>query len=668
MRKIREFMRDSLRSLLLGLCMLFFVVCVVQAKEYVVTSPDKKIVVKVSTQKDLTWEVKYQNEILLNPSKLAMSVKDSKLIFGESSTVKKVNRKYVDEISVAVVPTKSKNIRDNYNEMSLICNGEYTVTFRVYDNGAAYRFETNIPGKKIFISNETVEFNLGGDYKTYWPRESNPDFITHCEGHFDYKLVSEIEKSKYAYLPIYLASQSGTKMVIMDADLSDYPNLFLFGGNGKTLTGQFPPVILEKKIKETSDRDEVIISKAGYLAKTDGKRTFPWRLLIINPDDRSLLENNLVYQLSTPSVNKNTEWIKPGKISWDWWSTLNVYGVDFDAGVNTDTYKYFIDFAAKYGIEYVLLDEGWSAGTWNIKEPKPGLDLNELIRYGKSKNVGLVLWTLWNPLSEDMEGILDIYQQWGIKGIKVDFMQRSDQDMVNFYENVGKAAFDRHILVDFHGSFKPSGLHRKYPNVMTYEGVYGMEHNKCSNDITPDHNLILPFTRMVAGPMDYTPGATNNVTKDDFHMNFIHPMAYGTRAHQSALYVVFESPLQMLADSPSNYYRFPEYAGFISQIPTVWDQTKAIEAEAGKFLVLARKSGDKWYLGAITNWDARSISINLDFLDNKKYKVQIMKDGANANVFAQDCLIDQVEVVKGQTIQIDMAKGGGWAAILTPME
>lgn len=645
-----------------------FSIGLIHGKDYIVSSPDHKIQVKVSDGKELSWSVNFNNETILKPSRIAMTVKESNEVFGINVSAQKVKRRSVDEAFEVVAPTKFRKMQDNFNEMTLTFKGGYAVTFRVYNNGAAYRFETSVSSQKMHIENETVEFNLGGNYSTYWPKESSPNFITHCEGHFDYISVSDIPNQKYAYLPIYLSSASGTKMVIMEADLFDYPNLFLSGTATQKLNGVFPPVILEKKIKEGSDRNEEIVLNADYIAKTAGKRNFPWRLLIIGPDDKSLLENNLVYQLSTPGVAGDKSWIKPGRISWDWWSTLNIYDVDFEAGVNTRTYKYFIDFAAKYGLEYILLDEGWSAGTWNIREPNKDVDVQELVRYGKTKNVGLVLWALWNPLHEDTEGILDLYKQWGIKGVKIDFMQRNDQEMVNFYENVGKAAFDRQLLVDFHGSFKPSGLHRKYPNVMTYEGVYGLEHNKSSHDISPNHDLILPFTRMVAGPMDYTPGATVNATENDFHMNFIHPMSQGTRAHQGALFIAFESPLQMFADSPSNYYKTPDFTSFIAQIPTVWDETKAIEAEAGKYLTIARRSGNRWYIASLTNWDQRKLGVNLNFIGEGKYKAQILKDGVNANRYGSDFKIETKHVSGGQTLDINMAKGGGWAAILTPVE
>ena len=641
---------------------------VIQAKNYLVNSPDGKIKVTVTADTQLSWSIDYNGEQILNPSVMQMNIKGQSVQPGVNPSVIKAKTIKVDSEQTAVVPTKQRIIRDQYNQLTLTCKGGYAVVFRVYNNGAAYRFETTFKSPQVYVNSETVQQNWIDGCKAYWPREKNQEYITHCEAIFDELNLNSLTKEMKGYLPIYLSTPKGTKVVIMESDLFDYPNLFLTGDRNRTLTGEFPPVVLKSELKKGADRDEVLLEKASYIAATQGTRTYPWRVLMINEDDKAVVENNLAYQLASPSVTNDTKWIKPGKISWDWWSTLNVYGVDFKAGVNTDTYKYFIDFASKYGIEYVLLDEGWSAGTWNIKEAIPELDIQELVRYGKERNVGLVLWTLWNPLDKDLEGILDIYEKWGIKGIKVDFMQRSDQYMVNFYERVGKAAMDRKLLVDFHGSFKPSGLQKKYPNVMTFEGVLGMEHDKDSRDINPVHDLILPFTRMAAGPMDYTPGAVGNATAEDFYINFVHPVSLGTRAHQAALYIVYESPLQMLADSPSNYYGAPEFASFISRIPTTWDDTKAITAKIGEQLVIARRNGKNWYLAGLTDWNARTVEVKLDFLNTPKYKMEVFKDGINANVHASDFKTEEVTVSKGEIINITMAKGGGWAAILTPVE
>ena len=411
------------------------------------------------------------------------------------------------------------------------------------------------------------------------------------------------------------------------------------------------------------------------MAGTDGSRARPWRIVMVSPDDASLLENYLAWQLSGESVVEDASWVKPGRISWDWWSNLNVYGpdVDFEAGVNTDTYKYFIDFAAKHGFEYILLDEGWSAGTLDIKHYKPAVNVEEIIDYGRKKGVGVVLWALWNPLAEDIEGTFDIYQKWGAAGVKIDFMDRSDQEMVNFYDAVGKAAADRHLVVDFHGAYKPSGMQRKYPNVLTFEGVLGNEYNKGEGtgwnaSVTPDHYLMIPFIRNLAGPMDFTPGAVHNVTREDYHGAFSHPVTLGTRANQAAMFVVFESPLQMICDSPSNYNNAPGYAEFLSKIPVTWDETIGLDAEIGDYLMMARRKGDKWYIAAMTDWTPRDLTLNLDFLPEGKWTMESMADGRNAHREATDHKFETKTVSTGDTLDLHLAPGGGWVAILTPVK
>lgn len=450
-------------------------------------------------------------------------------------------------------------------------------------------------------------------------------------------------------------------MVITEADLFDYPNLMLRAAQGRSLNAEFPHVIDAYEMR--TDRDVTVTSLADVIARTSGERSYPWRLMTIG-SDRELLENSLAWQLSSSEVPGDYSWLKPGKISWEWWAMLNVYGVDFKAGVNTETYKYYVDFAAEYGLPYILMDEGWSKSTLNIVEPKEGLDLHEIISYARSKGVGVVLWTLWTPFVNDgIAEILDVYQKWGVSGIKIDFMQMQDQNMVNFYEDIARECCERHLLVDYHGAFKPAGLQRKYPNAMTYEGVYGMEHDKCSYDISPDHDLKLPFTRMVAGPMDYTPGAVNNATREDFAIRWNHPMSQGTRSHQAAIFVVFESPLMMLCDSPSNYYKVPDFTRFISAIPTVWEKTVAQDAVAGEYLLMSRKTTDgRWYSAGLNNWTARVLTLDTSFLESGKWHVTIHKDGVNANSWAEDYKIEHLTIEAGQPLEVNMANGGGWVA------
>lgn len=654
-----------MKKMLLLAALLLTAATTLRAREYTVTSPDRRIVVTVATDPVLTWRVERDGERLIDASRIALKLTGEEP-FGERCAVRRVTRRAVDQRMTAEVPTKFREVRDRCNELLISFRGDWAVRLRVYDNGAAYRFETSRKGN-VEIERECAEFRFAEGSETLWPRETTPDFVSHCEASFVREPVTGADSVRYAFLPVWFTSPAGTRMVVTETDLEDYPCMFLRAEGGVPCAA-FPPVVLESRLKEGSDRNEEFVRTAPYIARTQGTRTFPWRLVTIDPDDRSLLENNLSYVLASPSVEGDASWVRPGKISWEWWHSLNLYGVDFRAGVNTQTYKYYIDFAARYGIEYILLDEGWSVSTLNIREPRPEVDLAELIRYGREKGVGVVLWTLWNPMKRDLEGILDTYRDWGVKGIKIDFMQRSDQEMVRFYEQIARAAFDRGLLVDFHGAFKPAGLQRKYPNVLTFEGVYGMEHNKCSTDISPAHDCTLPFTRMVAGPMDYTPGATRNATQADFAISWDNPMSQGTRAHQAALYVLFESPLQMLCDSPSNYLRTPEFTSFIAAVPTVWDQTVALDASVGEYAAVARRNGAKWYIGAITDWTPRTLQAQLSFLGEGRYRMTVLEDGINADRIAHDFRVRTCEVTRNDTIDLPMAPGGGWAAIIEPAQ
>ena len=630
------------------------------AKTYDLTSPDGKVKVAVEIGEGIEYSLSYGDEEILAPSQIGLEFKGKPL----SYSVRKVSRRTIDQMHYAIVPVKAKENREHCNELKIAFKGNWAVVFRAYDNGVAYRFETSFNDAEVYVTDETAEYVFAEDNDVYWANEKNPDFITHCEAFFREIKLSEIVREQYAYLPVSMKTPEGTRLVITEADMFDYPNMFLFGGDGQTLDAQYPEVILSYDMR--TDRDVTVTQKADYIAKTDGTRTYPWRVMTIG-DDRSLLENNLAWMLSSKEYSDDLSWLRPGKISWEWWAMLNVYGVDFEAGVNTDTYKYYVDFAAEYGLEYILMDEGWSASTLNVVEPNPELDLAEIISYADSKGVGVVLWTLWTPMMKDMEGILDTYRDWGVKGIKIDFMQMCDQNMVNFYEDVARECFERHLLVDYHGAFKPAGLQRKYPNAMTYEGVYGMEHDKCSYDISPEHDLVLPFTRMVAGPMDYTPGATINATREDFRERWEHPMSQGTRAHQTAIFIAFESPLTMMCDSPSNYYRNPEYARFLASIPTVWDETVALEAKAGDYLLMARRNGDVWYVAGLNDWTGRELQAKLDFLGGGEYEAEIFSDGVNADRWAEDYRLERVKVRKGDSLPVKMANGGGWAAIIRPL-
>jgi alpha-glucosidase len=453
-------------------------------------------------------------------------------------------------------------------------------------------------------------------------------------------------------------------MAITESDLQDYPGLYLMASmnNPYQLLGFFPGYPIKED--QTSDRDIRVVERANFLARTNGRRTFPWRVLVIAEDDGTLVESQMVYKLSQPQPDIDFSWVKPGKVAWDWWNANNIFGVDFKSGINTRTYKYYIDFAASYGIEYIILDEGWYE-LGNLTAINSNIDMEELMAYAEEKNVGIILWVVWKTLWDHMDVALNQFEQWGVKGIKVDFMQRDDQWMVNCYWKIAEEAAKHHLIVDFHGSYKPAGLHRTWPNVLTREGVRGLEWSKWSDGASPENALTIPFIRMLAGPVDYTPGAMINATKDQFKPVFDKPMSQGTRCHQLAMYMVFESPLQMLADSPSHYYNEPECMEFLKQVPTTWDETVVLEARVSDYLIVARRSGNNWYLGGMTDWNERDFVIDLSFLEDGSYHVEIWKDGLNADRYAQDYDTGKINLTSHDSLPIHMAPGGGFAAILT---
>jgi alpha-glucosidase len=634
------------------------------AKDYTLSSPDKNIQVVVSVTDKLSWSVKYKNEVMLQPSDIAMTFEHG-ITIGNKPVVSKEKRLSKDDVITAVVPVKSKLIKDQYNELTLFFKGNYSLKIRVYNEGSAYRFETAFSEPEVKVVTETADFKFSNNYRVIWPIETDTGFQSHMENLFKDSSIASFNNKQHGNLPMLLFSPSKVSMLISESDLHDYPNLFLFGTNSNAVTAGFPKFI--EAMVPRGDRGNRITKLGNYIAKTVGTRTYPWRTVSITDDDKKILENNLTYKLATPSVLTDVSWIKPGKVAWDWWNANNIYGVNFKAGINTETYKYYIDFASKFGLDYIILDEGWSRTTTDVLHPKSDIDVAELVRYGATKHVEIILWSLWNPLDKDLDNILDQFVKWGVKGVKVDFMARADLYMVNYYERVAEATAKRKLLVDFHGAFKPVGLNRKYPNVISYEGVRGAENNKWEAEITPQHNITLPFTRMVAGPMDYTPGATINATKENFRIVYTEPMSMGTRAHQASMYVVYESPLQMLADNPSNYLKDSVFTRFISGIPTTWDTTIALDAKAVEYLAVARKNKNNWYIGAMTNFNKRELSIPANFLDDKTYTITILKDGINADKHAADYSIIRQTIKKGEMLDIKMESGGGWVAILSAL-
>jgi alpha-glucosidase len=630
------------------------------AKDYKVASPNGQISVTVSVDTQIKWSATVGNQAIFLNNSLSLDLGTS--VLGINPKVTSTKLSSVNEVVQTVVAVKSKTIQNAYTQLKLFFKPNYAVSFRVFDNGIAYRFETAMKDE-ITVKNEEVGLNFSGDYGVLFPEEET--VYSHYERLYLDQKISSLAAGKFCSLPTLVKADNNIKIGITEADLFDYPCLFMEASGKAAFKSKFPHVIL--KFDPNGDRNIKNVVEADYIAKTEGTRNFPWRVFMISTEDARLVENQMVYLLSRENKLTETSWIKPGLVAWDWWNENNIYGVDFKSGLDTKTYKYYIDFASKNNVPYIILDEGWTKSTTNIKEANPNLDIQELMAYGKSKNVGIILWCLWNPLDADMDAILDIYAKWGAKGIKVDFMARSEQYMVNFYERTAKACADRKLMVDFHGAFKPSGMARAYPNIINHEGVRGMENCKWSKDITPEHDVTLCFTRMLAGPLDFTPGAMINKNAKDFAISFSNPMSQGTRCHQIAMYVCYDAPLQMMADSPSNYYKEQESATFISKMQTVWDDTKVLDARVGDYILVARQKGSDWYLGAMTDWDARSLTVDCSFLGDGTYEIEIMQDGINADKSASDYKRIVKQVTKADKLKIELAKGGGWAAICKKM-
>ena len=637
-------------------------------KQFTLQSPDKDITVTVEVGEQLLYSVTHGNTCVLAPSPIGMTLSDGTPL-GQKPVVKSAKTRSVKQ-SVEAPFYKRVVIPEVYEELAISFKGNYKVVFRAYNEGVAYRFETDFR-KPIVIESETADFNFDADYQALIPyvnaRKGEGDFIqqqffTSFENTYTHTPLSQMEAERLAFLPVLVELKDGKKAVITEADLEDFPGLYLRneqGRNGFTAVHAGYP-----KTEEQGGHNNlqyVVKERESFIATTEGKRTFPWRCIVISEHDGELADSDLVYLLASPCRLDDVSWIEPGKVAWDWWNAWSLYGVDFKVGINNDTYKYYIDFASQYGIEYVILDEGWAVNKQaDLFQVVPEIDLEELVEYGLERNVGLVLWAGYAAIDKDMEQICQYYADMGIRGFKVDFMDRDDQKVVDFYYRMAETAARYQLFIDFHGAYKPTGLSRTYPNVLNYEGVYGLEQAKWDNEGDLVLNEVtIPFIRMVAGPFDYTQGAMKNAQRNSFSANWYEPMSQGTRCRQLAEYVIFESPFNMLCDSPSNYLNEDECTQFIASVPTTWDETVVLDGKVGEYLVIARRKGFHWYIGAITNWEERDLKLDLSVLPGFNAKSgHIFHDGRNANRVAKDYVSETIQVM-GNKVKIRLAKGGG---------
>lgn len=629
------------------------------AERFEVKSPDGRLSVEVETVPLIQYSVRLDSQLLSGPNPLSLTLEGDKIL-GKDARLEKSDRQSISETITPPVKIKNSVIDNTCGELTLTFAGSYSVVFRAYDDGVAYRFVTALAGPSTVMT-EDIQYKFNKNHNVYFPAEDS--FYTHQERRYEYTPLASIAKDKFCSLPAVVDAENGVKIAISESDLRDYPGFYLSGQAENSLKGIFPAVAVKEE--HTSDRDVKVVERAAYIAKTSGSRSFPWRVMVVAKTDADLIMSEMIYKLAAPCRMEDTSWIKPGKVAWDWYNANNIIGVDFRAGVNTDTYKYYIDFASKYGIEYVILDEGWYPLD-DVMKVVPEIDMQALLLHAKQKNVGLILWVTWKALADRMEPAMDLFEQWGVKGIKVDFMQRDDQWMVNYYEKVLIEAAKRKLLVDFHGSYKPSGFQRTYPHFISSEGVHGNENNKWTDTVTPEHTVTLPFIRMLAGPMDFTPGGMRNAQKENFRAIFNRPMTRGTRCRQLAMYVLYESPLQMLCDNPSLYLKEAECMEFLAPVPTVWDKTLVLEARIGQRLSMARRNGQDWYIGGMTDDNPRRMTVDFSFLPGGTYTLTLFRDGINADRWAEDYKKIVRTVTAGDKLEIALTSGGGFAGRLVP--
>jgi len=655
-------MRFTIKLLCFALpTLLGFIPAVAQEKPIDLVSPDGNIKVAVTIADKIYYTISGGGKELLTKNHMALELSKG-VTLGTNPRLLNVSRSKGDEVIKPYVPLKYSAVTNQYNSVVLSFKGDYKVEFRAFQDGVAYRFITSKKGD-IEVVNEDFTVNFADDYLLHLQQTAG--FKTSSEEEY-----SHIQASSWALeanmssLPVLIDTKETYKVLISESGLLDYPGMFLKSTGKNGATGTFSKCPLE--FGADGDRSLKFTKMADYIAKTSGSRDFPWRYFLITKDDKQLIENTMTLKLAPKSAIDDLSWLVPGQASWEWWNDASPYGpdVNFVSGYNLATYKYYIDFASKYGIRYIVMDEGWARSTTDPYTPNPDVDVKEIIRYGKEKNVSVILWLTWLTVHNNM-GVFKTFNEWGVKGVKIDFMDRSDQWMVNYYENVVKEAAKHHIFVDFHGAFKPAGMEYKYPNLISYEGVRGLEQME---GCKPANSIYLPFIRNAVGPMDFTPGAMINMQPEVYRAARPNAAGMGTRVSQLAMYVVFESGLQMLADNPTLYYKSADCTEFISHVPTTWDETKALAATVGQFVVVAKRKADKWFVGGLNDQSEREITIDFSFLENgKSYTMTYFEDGINAGRQAMDYRKKTIQVKAGDKFTFRMARNGGFAAGLEPM-
>ncbi len=649
---------NKMDMLRVGLLLLFFL-CpfLVEAKEVKLASPNKVLHAEVSIDEHVSLRVLQNKNVLFTVRNIYLNT-DQGYIPEKSSKVRSVKTKAVDRMVVPEIKEKRSVIAEHYNEVSLLFADKTKLEIRLYDEGMAYRMSTNRKGE-LTIFDEAADFVFAPSSTVFFQQDSNMN--SDYEAPYVEQKIQDIKQGVTGNYPALVKIPSGTNILLLESDLQDYPCLWLEKGS-QNLNAHFWNYPKTYNVNGNSKNRRQIVACEDYIAKTSGKRTFPWRVFAVAQDDKDLMNNQLVYLLAPECQIEDPSWIKPGWVTFDWWARRGLYNVDFKAGINTATAKYMIDFAADFGIRYFLFDDGWTYKE-DLTKTIAGLDMKEVVDYATSKGVDVMLWVTYDLFDSQMDAALAQFSEWGIKGLKIDFINRSDQEASNFYWKAAKRAAEYKMVLDFHGSYRPDGLRRAYPNILTREALVEFEQNGGTYKDNPDNRLMLPFIRNVAGPMDYIPGTMNNATKRSFRFNHDTPMGQGTRSHFMAMAVIAESPMQMLPDPQSDYYREAECTKFLVDIPVEWDELVALDSKIGDYVAMARRNGNSWYVAAVTDWTSREMKLDLSFLPKgKKYKMEVFRDGVNADIRAIDYKHEFMEVEGGEILNISLASGGGWVA------
>lgn len=651
--------------------------CLAKVQTFDLTSPDASICASIKVEADVTLSVSIDGKSILSPSPISMTLDDG-TVYGAADRVRKAVRRTVDETFPTPIYKRSE-VRNHFNELTLMFD-EFSLLVRAYDDGVAYRFVSK--SKKPFkVMSEQADFTFPenwkfrGSYVAGSKRTVEAQYYNSQENLYTYDNMLQWLPAKIAFPPMMVEAGDEYRVAITDADVLDYPGMYLHIPDGTTVMKAIFPKVPEKcELRGTALTKNIIqfpVSYHSWIAECKPGETFPWRLVSVTRGDAPLADSDLVYCLAS-APKGDFSWVKPGKSAWEWWGEHNIKGVDFKSGFNTETYKYMIDFAAENKLEYMLIDGGWavrSAG--DIFDVVPEIDLPELVRYGNEKGVGIVLWAGYWTFHKDMEAACKHYSEMGIKGFKVDFHNRDDQQMTRYYRDAAEMTAKYHLILDFHGCSKPTGLQRTYPNVLNFEGVNGLETVKFMDQKHPrdlvTYEVSIPFIRLFAGPADYTQGAMKNATKRDYRTVWSDPMSQGTRCRQIAEYVIFYAPFSMLCDLPHAYRAEQECTDFISAIPVVWDDTKVLEGKCGEYIAIARRTGDNWYVAAINGWEETDRTLDLSFLGEGRWKMEIMQDGINADRNATDYRKKETKVPAGGKYGIHLAPGGGFTARITPV-